>query len=91
MSVTNIHEAKAHLSQLIERAAEGEEVIISRAGKPVAKLTPYPEANTEAPAEQKPSKPARKGGFWRGRIWISENFDDPLPSDIQAAFEGEGD
>jgi prevent-host-death family protein len=74
MSVTNIHEAKSRLSQLIEQAERGEEVIIARAGKPVAKLVPY-----QAKAK------ARRGGQWRGRVRTADDFDQ-LPQDIAEAF-----
>lgn len=77
MEVTNIHEAKTHLSRLVERAAAGEEIIIGKAGKPVAKLVAYQEP-----------KPKRKPGAWKGKVWISPDFDE-LPEDILAAFDGE--
>ena len=65
----NIHEAKSQLSKLIEAACSGEEVVVAKAGKPVVKLTPI-----------EPSEPKeRQLGRWKGRIWISEDFDDPLP------------
>jgi len=54
----NIHEAKTHLSKLIERVVAGEEIVISKAGKPVAKLVPYSEQTTP-----------RTGGFLAGQIW----------------------
>ena len=65
MKVVNIHEAKTHLSRLVDVAAQGEEVTIARAGKPVAKLVAY-----RAPVK------ARKPGAWRGKVWISPDFDD---------------
>lgn len=74
MTISNIHEAKSQLSKLIEQAENGEEVIIARAGKPVAKLVPY----------RLPAK-SRKGGQWRGKIRIAKDFD-VLPADIAAAF-----
>ena len=77
MHITNIHQAKTHLSQLIERVLRGEEVIIGRAGKPVAKLVPYQQSN--AP---------RKGGQWRGKVRMAADFDE-LPEDLAAAFSGE--
>lgn len=79
-STYNMHEAKTHLSRLAERAANGEEIVIARAGRPLAKLGPLDE----------PRKP-RRLGFWKGEVWISEDFDDPLPPEIQRYFEGEGD
>lgn len=76
----NMHEAKTHLSRLAERAANGEEIVIARAGRPVAKLVPLSE---------KPKK--RTLGQWKGEIWISDDFDAPLPKEMQDAFEGKGD
>jgi prevent-host-death family protein len=73
----NIHEAKTHLSRLIVRVEEGEELVISRAGKPVAKLVPF--RTVQLP---------RRLGAWEGRITIHDDFDE-LPADIRAAFNGE--
>ena len=73
----NIHEAKTHLSRLVERAAAGEEIIISKAGQPMARLGPIPKASTP-----------RKPGRWRGRVTIHEDFDE-LPAELTAAFRGE--
>ncbi len=75
MNITNIHEAKSQLSKLIDKAEKGEEVIIGRAGKPVARLVPY----------RPVSKGLRKGGQWKASLWIAEDFD-TLPDDIAAAF-----
>lgn len=75
MSIINTYEAKTQLSKLIERAAAGEEIIIAKAGKPVARLTAYTE----------PAKP-REGGQLRGKIWIADDFDDPLPDELLRAF-----
>ena len=77
MHITNIHEAKTHLSQLLERVQKGEEVIIGKAGKPIAKLVPYD-----------PGDEPRRGGQWRGRIKIADDFDE-LPEDIASVFRGE--
>ena len=74
----NIHEAKTNLSKLIRRVMNGEEVIIARAGRPVARL---------GPVNDQPTTP-RKPGSARGQITIHDDFDAPLPNDIQAAFEG---
>jgi prevent-host-death family protein len=76
----NAQAAKAQLSRLLARVAVGEEVVISKAGKPVAKLVPYAEA------AQKPVK-KRVPGQDAGKIWIAPDFDDPLPDDMLAAFE----
>jgi prevent-host-death family protein len=73
-NITNIHEAKSRLSQLIELAESGEEVIIARAGKPVVKIVPYKEKKAD-----------RKGGQLAGKIQIAEDFDQ-LPEDIAKAF-----
>lgn len=64
----NIHDAKTHLSRLIDRVEGGEELVLARAGKPVARLVPY----------RTTSKP-RVPGAWAGRVWIAPDFDDPLP------------
>lgn len=76
----NMHDAKTHLSRLAERAANGEEIVIARNGRPLAKLGPL----------DQPGKP-RKFGFWKGKVWMSDDFDDPLPAEIQRYFDGEGD
>jgi len=73
----NLYDAKTHLSELVERAAAGEEIVIAKAGQPKAMLVPFR-------AKKKP----RKGGFWRGKVWISDDFDAPLPEELLAAFEG---
>ena len=73
----NLYEAKTHLSELVERAARGEEVVIAKAGEPKARLVPL----------ARPVK-HRKVGGWKGRVVISPDFDTPLPEEIRAAFEG---
>lgn len=75
----NIHEAKTHLSRLIERVEQGEEIVLCRAGKPVAKLVAY----------TVPVLP-RKPGALKGEIWIADDFDE-LPEEVAAAFRGEAD
>jgi prevent-host-death family protein len=77
MSIVNVHAAKTQLSRLLDAAAAGEEVIIARAGKPVARLVPIAEA-----------KPRRRLGTLTGKLTVPDNFDDPLPEDIVDAFEG---
>ena len=74
----NIHQAKTHLSRLLQRVAEGEEITIARAGKPVARLVAI---------EKKPGK-TRPLGMDRGRVWIADDFDAPLPSDLLKLFYG---
>ena len=71
----NVHEAKTHLSRLLERVEHGEEIVIARAGKPVARLVPI---------EPAPGK--RPIGRDRGKIWMSDDFDDPLPWQIFPGF-----
>ena len=73
----NVYEAKTHLSQLLDRAAAGEEIIIARAGRPVARLVALAEPS-----------PRRLPGAWRGKVSIAPDFDE-LPAEIEAAFRGE--
>jgi len=74
--VVNIHEAKTHLSRLVERVLQGEETIIGKSGKPVARLTAY-----------QPASKSRKPGFWKGKVVIAEDFD-RLPPKLARAFRG---
>jgi prevent-host-death family protein len=74
----NLYAAKTNLSALVERAAAGEEIIIAKAGRPLARLVPL--------ATTQPGK--RPLGLMRGQIWIGDDFDDPLPQDIQDVFDG---
>lgn len=73
----NIHAAKTHFSRLVERAANGEEIVISRAGKPVARLMPL-----AVPGRR------RRLGLLKGRIKIAANFDAPLPEEVLRQFYG---
>jgi len=73
----NVHQAKTHLSRLLGRVERGEEIIIARAGKPIARLLPFETSVT-----------SRTFGGARGEVWIAEDFDAPLPPDLLAAFEG---
>ncbi len=77
MKSVNIHEAKTHLSRLLDEVSRGEEVTIAKAGKPIARLVPVTT-----------SRPTRTPGFLRGKIRISDDFDAPLPDDVQRGFEG---
>jgi len=77
MQITNIHQAKTQLSKLIERVLQGEEVVICKAGKPVARLVQY-EKNCMS----------RSGGQWQGKVKIADDFDQ-LPEELTAAFKGE--
>ena len=72
----NVHEAKTHLSRLLEEVRQGEEVVIAKAGKPVARLV----AVSEEPKRRQP-------GSAKGQIWVAEDFDAPLPEDLQVFFE----
>lgn len=80
MATYNMHDAKTNLSRLAERAANGEEIVIARNGRPLAKLVPA-----------SPSRPALNLGAWKGKVWISEDFDAPLPDEMQRAFDGRDD
>jgi prevent-host-death family protein len=77
-TTVNIFEAKTNLSKLIQMAENGEDVVIARAGKPVARLT-----------QLKPDKRPIVFGLLKGKIHVSDAFDDPLPPEIQAAFEAD--
>jgi prevent-host-death family protein len=79
METVNVHAAKTHLSQLLARVEAGEEVVLARAGRPVAKLVPY-----------RALRAPRRFGGWRGKVWIAGDFDAPLPESIDQAFRGEG-
>jgi prevent-host-death family protein len=76
MGIYNVHEAKTHLSRLLERVAEGEEIIIAKSGRPVAKLV-------------RVAVEPRRPGRLKGRIRVGPDFDDPLPEEVLAAFSGE--
>jgi prevent-host-death family protein len=73
----NLYDAKTNLSKLVERAASGVEIIIAKAGKPKARLVPY----------QPPRKKRRLGQNLLGITYIAEDFDGPLPPEIQKYFE----
>lgn len=74
--VLNLYEAKSKFSSLVEEAAAGAEIVIAKAGVPRARLVPLP------------SRVRRRPGGSQERIWISRDFDAPLPDDLIAAFEG---
>ena len=78
MKVVNVAEAKAHLSELVERAAAGEEIIVARAGKPRAKLVALRDSDAGL----------RVPGKRIGRFRVGKDFDRALPDDILDAFEG---
>jgi prevent-host-death family protein len=73
----NVHEAKTHLSRLIDRAAKGESFVIAKAGKPLVKVVAL---------EDVPKKPARRLGFLKGEIDVPEDFDRMGSSEIEALF-----
>jgi prevent-host-death family protein len=76
----NIYDAKTRLSELVDRAAAGEEIVIAKAGIPTARLVPLRAVHEH-----------RVPGRWGGKMTIAEDFDAPLPSEMLAAFEGDGD
>lgn len=80
MQVVNIHDAKSNLSKLIEKTLKGEEVIIAKAGKPVAKLTAFKE-------KLKPRKP----GALKGKIFVPDNFNDEDEEINKLFYEGDLD
>ena len=71
----NVHEAKAHFSKLLARVAAGEEVVIAKAGKPVARLVPMQEA-----------PPDRVPGTAKGKLWLAPDFEAPLPDQVVNQF-----
>lgn len=77
MEQVNIHDAKTNLSRLLERVEAGEEIVIARAGRPVARLVSF-----RGLADR------RRPGAWRGRVRIAADFDE-LPAELGAAFRGE--
>jgi prevent-host-death family protein len=79
MQTINIHEAKTHLSRLVEEAAKGKAFIIAKAGKPFVKVIPLLEQDAKA---------ADKLGFMSGEILVPDDFDSMVSSDILDLFEG---
>lgn len=77
MRTVNIHEAKTHLSKLVDQANAGQEIVIARAGKPVARLIPAGRRQTR-----------RSLGALAGRFSVPADFDAPLPEEVIQAFEG---
>jgi prevent-host-death family protein len=74
MTVVNTHEAKTNLSRLLDDVEKGEEIIIAKANRPVARLIPYREAK-------------RRPGLLKGKMRVADDFDAPLPEEIIRAFE----
>ncbi len=79
MRTVNIHAAKTHLSRLLDDVANGEEVIIARAGRPVARLVPL---------QQEATPGRRRLGVLAGKLKVPDDFDAPLPEEILRDFEG---
>jgi prevent-host-death family protein len=79
MKTVNMHEAKTHLSKLVDEAIEGEPFIIAKAGKPLVKV------------EKVTAEPARRTGFLKGQIDAPDDFDTMFEGEIQAMFEGRPD
>ncbi len=77
MQTLNIHEAKTQFSRLVEAVARGEEIVIARAGVPAARLVPIER-----------EKAVRRFGGLKGQMRIADDFDEALPDDLIAAFEG---
>jgi len=75
--IINIHEAKTHLSRIVDEVAAGSEVIIAKAGKPMARLVPLTGARRP-----------KKLGLMKGKIKVADDFNAPLPEDVIADFEG---
>ena len=73
--VVNIHEAKTHLSRILEEVAAGREIVIAKAGKPVARIVPLQEP-----------RPAYRFGLLAGKIWVADDFDAPLPDEVLRDF-----
>jgi prevent-host-death family protein len=76
MKIVNIYEAKTHLSRLLREVAMGEEIVIAKDGRPLARLVPVRSGET-----------SRELGFAVGRVIIGDAFDAPLPPELQAAFD----
>lgn len=76
MHTVNIHEAKTHLSAILKRVESGEDVVIAKAGKPIARVSPIPSPSGK-----------RRPGSAKGRIAMTQDFIEPLPEDILKEFE----
>lgn len=79
-AIFNVHDAKTHLSKLLDRVHAGEEIILAKAGKPYAKLVPIAS-----------DKPKRRGGQFEGLFTVGDEIFDPLPEDELRLWEGHGD
>ena len=76
-TIVNIHEAKTHLSRIVEEVAAGAEVVIAKSGKPMARLVPIARS----------SSPKRLGSL-RGKVHVPDDFNAPLPPEVLDTFEG---
>jgi prevent-host-death family protein len=76
MVIVNTHEAKTNLSRLLDEVQEGEDIVIARGNKPLARLVPY-----------SGGKAARKPGWLKGKIRVADDFDAPLPDEVIDSFE----
>jgi prevent-host-death family protein len=83
MKTVNIHEAKTHLSRLVEEAAKGEGFVIAKAGKPMVKVVPLEEVQAEEP------KKKRRIGFLEGQFSVPDDFDTMFAKEIEEMFYGE--
>jgi prevent-host-death family protein len=77
VNIFNLYDAKTRLSDLVDRAADGEEIVIAKAGRPMARLLPI-----------KKQPPRRRAGFLKGKVRVAADFDAPLPPDLLARFSG---
>lgn len=77
METVNIYDAKTHLSKLVDKAASGEDVVVSRNGKPLVRIT-----------RLEPAKRRIRFGLLKGKLVVPEDFDAPLPDEVLAGFEG---
>lgn len=75
-----LYDAKTQLSDLVERAARGEEIVIAKGNVPKARLVPLGTKTAQ-----------RTPGGWQGRLWVSDDFDAPLPRDVVDGFKGQGE
>lgn len=75
----NLYEARSRLSRLVDRAAAGEEIVIAKDGRPLARLVPFV-----------PHPATRELGFLKDEVWVGPDFDAPLPDDLRRAFDGDG-
>jgi prevent-host-death family protein len=76
MDTFNVHEAKTHFSRILAKVQAGEEVVIAKAGQPIARIVPIRSSSLRVPDSR------------RGAMWVAEDFDAPLPDDLLDGFEG---